>query len=145
MTINEKKKYLRQYRGLKREERQLAEEIERVKASGLPHSLGISPAPGGSGTEHDLSDWAAKWDLLERELAAAKAKAADARIRIEHSLQAMEEAQERTLLRSHYVSGQSLEKIAKDMHFSSRQIWRIHKKALQNFSPENTAGDEDGR
>lgn len=140
MTINEKKKYLRQYRGLLREERQLKEEIERVKASALPHSLGISPAPGGSGTEHDLSDWASKWDRLERELEAAKEKAADARIRIERELQRMEEAQERNVLRDHYVKGRSLERIARDTHFSNRQIWRIHKSALQNFDPENTPG-----
>lgn len=135
MTINEKKKYLRQYRGLLREERQLMDEIERVKASAFPHSLGISPAPGGSGTEHDLSDWAAKWDLLERELMAAREKAADARIRIEHSLQSLENVDERRILRGYYVHGKRVERVAKEIPCSTSTAWRIYKSALQHFDP----------
>ena len=136
MTIKEKKEFLRQYRGLLREERQLAEEIERVKASALPRSLGISGAPGGSGTEQDLSDWAAKWDHLERDLIAAKEDAAVARIRIEKSLQKMQEADERDILRRHYILGGRIERIAREISLSRASTWRLFNRALQNFEPE---------
>lgn len=135
MTIKEKKNYLNQYRALRKEELQILCEILQIKASALPKSAGFSGAGGGSG-ERDLSDWAAKWDEAERKLAETMAAAATARIRIEEDLERVEDVMERVLLRGHYIQGKNFAKLGREIGYTERYMWTLHKRALQHFEPK---------
>lgn len=139
MTINEKKKYLRQYKILRKEELQIMNEIRQIKASALPKSANLAGVGGGSG-EKDLSDWAARWDEAERKLAETMTEAAEMRIRIEDDLRQIEDSKERIILRGHYVLGKSLKKIGREIGHSERHMWTLHRTALEHFEPKVKVG-----
>ena len=140
MTAKEKKVYLRQYRWYRKEELQLLYEIRQIKASALPKSAGFQGVSGGD-TERDLSDWAAKWDEAERKLAEIMVKAAAARIRIEEDIARVDDVRERMVLRGHYIQGKNFAKLGRELGYTERHMWTLHKLALQHFEP----GAKDGR
>ncbi|WP_394266180.1 hypothetical protein, partial [Anaerotignum sp.] len=91
---------------------------------GLPH---------GSGTS-DLSGYAARLDELMRELEAEKEMQMVTYHEIWNQVKKIPNATEQEVLTRRYLIGQSWEKIAVEMHYSYRQIIRIHGAALQHFS-----------
>ncbi len=54
---------------------------------------------------------------------------------IEAAVENMEDESEKEVLAQKYLCGKSFSDCAESMHYSQRQIERIHKKALEHFSP----------
>lgn len=133
MNNEEKKQYLRRYQAAKRRAKMIQEEIEELRSSKTsPVGLGDG-MPHGSGTS-DLSGYAARWDELVRELEAEKEMQMVTYREIWNQVKKIPNATEQEVLNRRYLIGQSWEKIAVEMHYSYRQIIRIHGEALQHFS-----------
>ena len=133
MNNEEKKQYLRRYQVAKRRAEMIQEEIEELRSSKTsPVGLGDG-MPRGSGTS-DLSGYAARLDELMRELEAEKEMQMVTYHEIWNQVKKIPNATEQEVLTRRYLIGQSWEKIAVEMHYSYRQIIRIHGAALQHFS-----------
>lgn len=133
MNNEEKKQYLRRYQVAKKRAKRIQEEIDALRSSETsPVGLGDG-LPHGSGTS-DLSGYAARWDELMRELEAEKEMQMVTYHEIWNQVKKIPNATEQEVLTRRYLIGQSWEKIAVEMHYSYRQIIRIHGAALQHFS-----------
>ena len=133
MNNEEKKQYLRRYQIAKRRVGLIQEEIEELRSSKTsPVGLGDG-MPRGSGTS-DLSGYAARLDELMRELEAEREMQMVTYREIWNQVKKIPNATEQEVLTRRYLIGQSWEKIAVEMHYSYRQIIRIHGAALQHFS-----------
>ena len=133
MNNEEKKQYLRRYQAAKRRAKMIQEEIEELRSSKTsPVGLGDG-MPSGRGTS-DLSGYAARWDELVRELEAEKEMQMIAYQEIWNQVKKIPNATEQEVLTRRYLIGQSWEKIVVEMHYSYRQIIRIHGAALHHFS-----------
>ena len=133
MNNEEKKQYLRRYQAAKRRAKMIQEEIEELRSSKTsPVGLGDG-MPRGSGTS-DLSGYAARLDELMRELEAEREMQMVTYREIWNQVKKIPNATEQEVLTRRYLIGQSWEKIAVEMHYSYRQIIRIHGAALQHFS-----------
>lgn len=132
MTIDEKKEYLKSYRKIGRELRSLSEEINQLRLAQIMPGIvsdGLPKSSGGS----DLSGYAARLDELERKLREKAAELYKRQTEIEADISAMEDANERTVLRNYYLCGMPWERVAGEMGYSWRQIHRIHGEALIHF------------
>ena len=132
MTIDEKKEYLKSYRKIGRELRSLSEEINQLRLAQIMPGIvsdGLPKSSGGS----DLSGYAARLDELERKLREKAAELYKCQTEIEADISAMEDANERTVLRNYYLCGMPWERVAGEMGYSWRQIHRIHGEALIHF------------
>ena len=133
MNNEEKKQYLRRYQAAKRRAKMIQEEIEELRSSKTsPVGLGDG-MPHGSGTS-DLSGYAARLDELMRELEEEREMQMVTYHEIWNQVKKIPNATEQEVLTRRYLIGQSWEKIAVEMHYSYRQIIRIHGAALQHFS-----------
>ena len=133
MSNEEKKQYLRRYQAAKRRAKMIQEEIEELRSSKTsPVGLGDG-MPRGSGTS-DLSGYAARLDELMRELEAEREMQMVTYHEIWNQVKKIPNATEQEVLTRRYLIGQSWEKIVVEMHYSYRQIIRIHGAALHHFS-----------
>lgn len=110
------KQTLRRYQLLQIEAEQLDEIAARL----------IQKAPGRRTPEIERAR------RLYAERAAELAKQAEA---IEDAIQALPD-RERIILRAHYLMGDSWEAIAARLHYSTRQVHRIHARALQRIEEQ---------
>ncbi|MBM6830003.1 hypothetical protein H9X85_10830 [Anaerotignum lactatifermentans] len=133
MSNNEKKKYLRRYLDAKRRANLLQEQIESLRENKTSPSGTLDGMPHGSGTS-DLSGYAARLDELLRELETEREMQMITYHEIWNQVKKIPNATEQEVLTRRYLIGQSWEKIAVEMHYSYRQIIRIHGAALQHFS-----------
>lgn len=129
----QKKEYLRSYRKARAEAKAIQESIDELRLNKMSPSLGAQDGmPRGNGSS-DLSGYAARLDELERKLQEKHDTAVHLMGEITTSIDAMENATERTLLRLRYICGFTWERIAVELGYSWRQVHYIHGKALQNF------------
>lgn len=132
MTIDEKKEYLKSYRKIGRELRSLSEEINQLRLSQIMPGIVSDGLPKNNGGS-DLSGYAARLDELEHKLREKAAELYKRQTEIEADISAMEDANERTVLRNYYLCGMPWERVAGEMGYSWRQIHRIHGEALIHF------------
>lgn len=133
MSNEKKKQYLRRYLVAKRCAALLLEQIESLRENKMSPSGTLDGMPHGSGTS-DLSGYAARLDELMRELEAEREMLMVTYHEIWNQVKKISNATEQEVLTRRYLIGQSWEKIAVEMHYSYRQIIRIHGAALQHFS-----------
>ena len=133
MTYEEKKKLLLSYKRIILQEKALNAELdllrEGVKAiqlTGMPHS----------GDQRDLSDVMVKSEnLLNRLQAVVDRKHETLRI-IMTAIEQMSKEDEKTILTLTYIEGMKLAEVADAMTYTYRHLRRLHKRAVNNFSPE---------
>ena len=137
MGAKEAKEYLRQYIGAKREADSISRRLLELRAKyELPSAIQYSDMPTAHNTEHDLSDMMVKLDELTGGLISARTRAIGIEIDIMQRLTAVEDADERTLLRYRYIDGYEWRQIARLMNVSERSVYRIHGTALLHFPTE---------
>ncbi len=132
MTIDEKKEYLKSYQKLKREIVSLEDEKRELRTNRMFPSVNNDGMPKASGTT-DLSGYAADLDRLDRLIQAKTWGLINLQHSIELSIQAVEDATERSLLRHKYLCGKTWEQVCVIMDYEWAQIHRIHARALRNF------------
>lgn len=133
----QKKEYLKGYRGhvrrINRIETELAE-LRVMRSSMLASNDGM---PHGSG-QSDLSGYAAELDRLERILIKERYERIKTYKDIAVRIKRLKSENEKDVLFYRYIAGLAWWEIAEKMSFSERQIFRIHGKALVHFRlPEN--------
>jgi DNA-directed RNA polymerase specialized sigma subunit len=130
---NEKKKeYLRLYRRAVRREKDILEEIQRLRLDKMFPSVVNDGMPHGS-SQTDLSDYIAILDEQIELLKEERLEKARCYKRIEDRIRMMSNEDEQTVLRLRYIQGLKWEDVAAEMGYSWKQIHRIHSTALQNF------------
>jgi hypothetical protein len=127
------KKEFKQYRNLVQEMEQIENGLERLRAQiESPKGPYLSYAPSGCGREDALAKKIAKLVDLERLHTDRWDKVYAKRIEIENAIDALEDSEQRRLMRYKYVDGLYWEEICVKLHVSYRTVHRIHSEALKN-------------
>lgn len=129
-TIQDAKAYLSRYREACAELERLHRERERLaqlrtfascRLDNTPVQGG--PAPSPNAASDSLMD-------LEREIAAETARLYALRREITAAIRRVPDSTCRILLRWRYIEGLSFEKLAQQMHYSERGVYKVHRRAL---------------
>lgn len=132
MTVKE---YLRQYLTAYNEAQRIGSDIARLRIRyAYPSAIQYSDMPKAHNTEHDLSDYAAKVQLLEQDLNRKMNECIRVEVEIRQSIDQLPDDRERELLRLRYIDGMTWEAIAVVMGYALRHVHRIHGNALHNMS-----------
>lgn len=133
MTENEKKKeYLGSYRAAVKRERDILDEIQRLRSDKMFPSVVNDGMPKGS-YQSDLSDYVAILDEQIRLLKDERLERVRWYEKIERSIRQMENETEKEVLRLKYIRGLTFEQIAVDLGYTYRHTTRLHGRALSNF------------
>ncbi len=128
----EKKEYLRSYRRAVKREKDILDEIQRLRSDKMFPSIANDGMPKGN-SQSDLSDYIA---ILEEQIELLKAERLEkARCyqKIERQISQMKNEDEQEVLRLRYITGLKWEEVAVRMSYSWKHIHRIHSSALCNF------------
>lgn len=133
----QKKEYLKGYRGHVRRINRIETELAELRAMRSSMSASNDGMPHGSG-QSDLSGYAAELDRLERILIKERYERIKTYKDIAVRIKRLKSENEKDVLFYRYIAGLAWWEIAEKMSFSERQIFRIHGKALVHFKlPEN--------
>lgn len=123
------KEYLSRARGIEDEIRQL----ERMRRAAYERATGctapMNPAPAHGASNDVLAEYAVYQDQIDTNMA----DLLRAKYEIESQIERVPDERYRRLLRGYYLERKTLEQIAEDMHYSWRQIVRLHGRALLAF------------
>ena len=134
MTNKDKIKYLKRYITLDREIDRKLEEVARLRSKLTRVTQVLTAEPRGGGSIYGKTEEIlAKIVDLENEIDVDIDRLVAIRDGIKTIIEAVEDDRERLLLQYRYLDGWTFEKIAVEMHYSWRQIHRLHSKALTNL------------
>lgn len=119
---------LRAYLPALREAQQLAKEYDAAREVWI-RSPRLDGMPRTSGTS-GLDEQVARIDAVMRRFEAAREKALEILEEVEDMIDALGEADERTVLRMKYVRGLTWEGVATEMCWSESTVRRIHARAV---------------
>ena len=122
MTNKEKIAYLRKYREYGAEIERLEEEIARWRAQ-------VNNSKQRKIDQIQCQN--AEFNQLIIDLADAQHKMVLDRITIERAVTVLPDDQLQKIIKYRYIEGMSFTEIAKSMHYSSRWIYELHKKAIE--------------
>lgn len=122
MTVDEKKKYLRQYRYLEGRVNSLCDELAKWRSLAECITPVLSDMPKGSGGDR-LPRTVEKIIELEQELDAQIDQMIDTRREIEQTVAAVDDQRLRDVLRYRYIEGMTQEETAEAINVSVR--WEI--------------------
>lgn len=130
----DKIKYLKRYITLDREIEHKLREIDhwRAKLTRIMPIYSTEPKGGGS-IRGKTESIIAKIVDLENEIDADIDRLVAVRDGIKAIIESVEDDRERLLLQYRYLDGRTFEEIAVQMHYSWRQIHRLHSQALTNL------------
>lgn len=128
------KEYLQQYRTIQREIEDLDYRMAQLRLKyAAPSAIDYSDMPKAHSTEHDLSDYIAKMDEMTGYMISKYTKLRAVEVNIYMQVDAMENQEERELLRYRYIDGMTWTDIATKLNTSERNVYFIHGRALRNF------------
>ena len=134
MTNKDKIKYLKRYINLDREIDRKLEEVARLRSKLTRVTQVLTAEPRGGGSIYGKTEGIlAKIVDLENEIDADIDRLVAIRDGIKTIIEAVEDDRERLLLQYRYLDGRTFEEIAVQMHYSWRQIHRLHSRALSNL------------
>lgn len=128
----EKKRYLWQYQEAKRGAENIEREIAQIRSMKMFPSMHYDDMPHGN-EKKDLSDYMAAVDELLSKLVRARYKRIELHTEIFAKIEAMENENERTVLRLRYIQGYGWEKVCVEMGYEWAQVHRFHRNALKNI------------
>lgn len=130
----EKKRYLRSYQAAVRREREICDEIQRLRESKMFPSLQMPDGmPRGSGGNADLSEYAVQVEREVEKLGRVKKRQMELYYEINAAIKRVKDDREQEVLWLKYIQGLTWEQVAVRMGYAWAQIHRIHAKALDNF------------
>jgi hypothetical protein len=128
------KQTLRQYRYLVKEIEQIEEEKSHL-ADGLIGAVNISDMPHAQSKIHDpMAEVACKMADLSRRMAKKLNEVIALRTEIEQSIDGLEDARDRVLMRSRYIDCKKWEQIAVDMVYDYHYVLELHGEILNKMS-----------
>ena len=127
MTTEE---YLRQALWTERQIKEIREEIQRLRELASSVSGTAGERTGGTGLGDRVGHAAAEIVYLEDMLAEEIKLYTEQYREITEAIKKVDDARYREILRRRYIKGQTYSSIACDMHYSTQNIWRLHKRAI---------------
>lgn len=104
------------------------EQAARLRQSLMPRAVGVSGMPGGG-----RSDWtermAAALDI-EQDIADEVRRLRQARAEIVSAIDAVPDADQRTVLEMRYLCGYRVGRIAARLHYDRTWVWRLHNRGV---------------
>jgi len=134
VTNQEKKRWLRRYRGMKGRSRWLRAEIARWRAAAERCTTSFSLSRG-AGSDDRLQRAIDRIDELERQLLDQIAANAEECRLIEAAVAAIGDDRLREVLERRYIEGLRWEEIAERMGYADRHVRRLHGDALTALEP----------
>lgn len=128
----EKKEYLKSYRKAIRREKDILDEIQRLRSDKMFPSVANDGMPKGS-NQSDLSDYIAILNEQIELLKAERLEKARCYQKIERQIKKMENENEREILRLRYIQGLKWHEVENKMGFSREWTLKLHGRALRNF------------
>ncbi len=128
----EKKEYLKSYRRAIRREKDILDEIQRLRSDKMFPSVVNDGMPRGS-SQSDLSDYIAILDEQIELLKAERLEKARCYQKIERQIRQMENENEQEILRLRYIQGMKWHEVENKMGFSREWTLKLHGRALRNF------------
>lgn len=137
MTSTEKKAWLRRYQDSLRQEKELAEEVEQLRARACRVSPAFTGMPGAQGDGQALPRAVEKILQAQLELQQQIEQGDVIRRQIVAVLESIPNPRDRELLRRKYLLGQRWETISDEMDLDLRWIQRRHKRAISRLTIES--------
>ncbi len=135
MTEQEKRMILERYRKLDREIDWNLERLAQWRSFANRVTAGYGVGAGGKTAHTDrIQTSFDKIETLTERINADIDKLVDLRTAIEHHLSAIPDATARILLWERYIGGKTNEEIATALNYCTKQVIRIHAKALGELS-----------
>lgn len=133
------KEYLQQYKQLDEQILSRCEELERLKSLAVKITPTYSdmPKPKISSSSGSLPAMVEKIIMLEAELGSLIDNYVELRKEIEQVISSVDDIKLRSLLKYKYIDGCTLDEIADKMHYSYKQICRLHGQALLKVMSSN--------
>lgn len=103
---------------------------ERERITKVTPSIGGSTV-SGSKDPHKFDEYAA----LQAEIASMSRELSKTKRQILRTIRKLDDTRYRSLLTGYYVKGQTWERVAEEMHYTERNIYYLHSKALQAIEP----------
>lgn len=128
-----KKQYLRGYERACRQQKRLEEELEEVKEERILPGITTDGMPHGSRKQNDLSEYMVRLEKAETKLIEAIIEKREIREEINRRIEQMDNENQKDVLRKRYIDLMAWDDICEDMHYSKKQIHRIHNAALWNI------------
>ena len=127
------KEQLQQYRSLKREYKQIEEELGRLETlMTSPRIQELTGMPRGGGSGDALAALVARHIELQERYRSRLSELAAAQLAVEEAIDTLA-PDERRLMRYRYIDGLRWEDICPVMNYSWRQVHRIHAQALDKL------------
>lgn len=128
----EKKEYLKSYRRAIRREKDILDEIQRLRSDKMFPSV-VNDGMSRGSNQSDLSDYIAILDEQIELLKAERLEKARCYQKIERQIKKMENENEREILRLRYIQGLKWHEVENKMGFSREWTLKLHGRALRNF------------
>lgn len=130
MTYQEKVKFLKRYKQIDKEINQLLLEKSEIFSLGTKITPTYSDMLKGTSESDKVQSTVEKLEEYERKIDIKIDDWCEAKLDIEKAIHTVESDKLRLLLRYRYINGWTFEQIAVQMHYTWRQINRLHKKAI---------------
>lgn len=133
MTYEEKVRWLRRYQDSLRRERELAEEVEQLRARACKVTPSLTGMPGAPNDGQSLPRAVEEIVQAQQELQAQINKCGAIRREILAAIDQVTDTRNHEILRRRYILIQKFEQISVDMDMDYRWIRRIHKKTVERM------------
>ncbi|WP_041137927.1 RNA polymerase sigma factor sigma-70 region 4 domain-containing protein [Beduini massiliensis] len=136
MTYDEKINYLKSFQYLKKECKDLKEQLELIEYkkskinSGILHITINNSNAGHSPLHHLISET----DFLQEQITLKLNEYNQTLKNVEQKIQQLDDIQEQQILRYRYIYGYTFQKIADKMHYNDKSyVHKCHKKIIQKL------------
>ena len=134
MTYEEKVRWLRRYQDSLRREQELAEEVEQLRSRACKVTPSLSGMPGGTSDGQALPRAVEQILEAQQELQAQIEQCNAVRQEVSDTIEQVTNLRDKEILRRRYLLGESWEAIKSITHYSLRNVYFIHKKAIEKIS-----------
>ena len=128
----DKKLWLARYRELRDEADEWKADADRKREELFPSAQNLSGMPRSPSPKNVDEIWAEHIDSIVKSESMMK-KAKDALEEIQEAIEAVEDSDERTVLKNRYYFGYNWFTIADKMHRSTKSVHELHGSALENI------------
>lgn len=137
MTYEEKVAWMRRYQASLRREKELAEELEQLRARACRVTPVLRDLPGSQGDGQSMPRAVEQILQAQQELQAQIAQCDAVRGEIIDALEQVPDPRDGEVLRRKYLLGQRYEIIAEKMRLELRWIYRRHRRAIEKLTIES--------
>ena len=138
MTVEEKKKYLSQYRPAVAHMKQLLVDYEEICSLAVKTTSTITDMPRAQGISDPVQNGVERMDEAARKILQYITELESLRQNIITAIKEIDDKRLEMILYGHFVIGQTLEEISFDMGVDYRWLMRLYKRALEKINLPDT-------